>query len=303
MWKFAAYGYHICLMNRISLAGYLGNQLFQLAFAHELQFREPKSKVRMFNFTDKPSKAENFLERLNLNCSHVEYRESPWPAQIQVRVSNKLSMYSMMNHEQIQKISRVINTNESNLQFEEISGSWIWLGYFQNIRLVPNGVRAVVSELKERIGFEFKQIDGLLQSNLEALGKYQVIHVRRNDMKDPENAPFGILQPEFYATHLKANLPIVCTTDDEFAIQDIINLINPELIVGKNDVTPIQAIAIMSKANHLVAANSTMSFWGSLLCAENGGTSIFPIPRTSPAAYFDATDLYPGFQLAQGVFY
>ena len=129
------------------------------------------------------------------------------------------------------------------------------------------------------------------------------MHVRRNDMKEPENAPFGILKPEYYATHLRPNMPIVCTTDDEFSIKDILNIIKPEIILGKNDVTPMQAISIMSKAKHLVAANSTMSFWGSLLCAESGGSSIFPIPRTSPSEYFDATNLYPGFQLVPGVFY
>ena len=290
-------------MNKISLAGYLGNQLFQLAFAHELQHKDPKSRVRMFNFTSKPSKAENFLERLNLNCVHVEYEESPWFAQMQVRMSNKLSMKSFFNQEQIQQISGVINANESKFQIDKVSGSRIWLGYFQNVHLLPHGLGAVVSELNERIEFEFNQINALFHSELHKLGEYQVIHVRRNDMKEPENAPFGILKPDFYATHLKANLPVVVTTDDEFGIQDILNLIKPILVLGKNDVTPMQAISIMSKAKHLVAANSTMSFWGSLLCAENGGSSIFPIPRTSPGGYFDATNLYPGFQLAAGVFY
>ena len=290
-------------MNKISLAGYLGNQLFQLAFAHELQHKDPKSRVRMFNFTSKPSKAENFLERLNLNCVHVEYEESPWFAQMQVRMSNKLSMKSFFNQEQIQQISGVITANESKFQIDKVSGSRIWLGYFQNVHLLPHGLGAVVSELNERIEFEFNQINALFHSELHKLGEYQVIHVRRNDMKEPENAPFGILKPDFYATHLKANLPVVVTTDDEFGIQDILNLIKPILVLGKNDVTPMQAISIMSKAKHLVAANSTMSFWGSLLCAENGGSSIFPIPRTSPGGYFDATNLYPGFQLAAGVFY
>ena len=290
-------------MIKISLAGYLGNQLFQLAFAHELQNKDPKSKVRMFNFTGKPSKAENFLERLNLNCVHVEYKESPWFAQMQVRASNKLSITSSLSQEKIQRITGVINTNETKFQIDKVSSSKIWLGYFQNVRLLPHGLEVVVSELNERIEFEFNQINALIRSELQRLGEYQVIHVRRNDMKEPENAPFGILKPEFYATHLRANLPIVCTTDDQYSIKDILNVIKPEIILGKNDVTPMQAISIMSKAKHLVAANSTMSFWGSLLCAENGGSSIFPIPRTSPSEYFDATNLYPGFQLVPGVFY
>ena len=290
-------------MIKISLAGYLGNQLFQLAFAHELQNKDPKSKVRMFNFTGKPSKAENFLERLNLNCVHVEYKESPWFAQMQVRASNKLSITSSLSQEKIQRITGVINTNETKFQIDKVSSSKIWLGYFQNVRVLPHGLEVVVSELNERIEFEFNQINALIRSELQRLGEYQVIHVRRNDMKEPENAPFGILKPEFYATHLRANLPIVCTTDDQYSIKDILNVIKPEIILGKNDVTPMQAISIMSKAKHLVAANSTMSFWGSLLCAENGGSSIFPIPRTSPSEYFDATNLYPGFQLVPGVFY
>jgi hypothetical protein len=290
-------------MNKISLAGYLGNQLFQLAFAHELQYKVPKSKLRMFNFTSKPSKAENFLERLNLNCVHVEYEESPRLAQMQVRASNKLSMIPYLSQELIQQISGVINTNESKFQIDKVSGSKVWLGYFQNVSLLPHGLGAVVSELNERIEFEYHQINALFHSELTTLRDYQVIHVRRNDMKESENAPFGILKPEFYATHLKANLPVVCTTDDEFAIRDILDVIKPKIVLGKNDVTPIQAISIMSKAKHLVAAISTMSFWGSLLCAENGGSAIFPIPRTSPGAYFDATSLYPGFQLAPGVFY
>jgi len=290
-------------MIKISLAGYLGNQLFQLAFAHELQRKDPKSKVRMFNFTGKPSKAENFLERLNLNCAHVEYEESPWLAQMQVRASNKLSMNSSLSQQKIQQISGVINTNETKFQIDKVSSSKIWLGYFQNVRLLPHGLEAVVSELNERIEFELNHIDALIRSELQKLGEYQVMHVRRNDMKEPENAPFGILKPEYYASHLRPNLPIVCTTDDEFSIKDILNVIKPEIILGKNDVTPMQAISIMSKAKHLVAANSTMSFWGSLLCAESGGSSIFPIPRTSPSEYFDATNLYPGFQLVPGVFY
>lgn len=290
-------------MNKIGLAGYLGNQLFQLAFAHELQYRAPKSKVRMFNFTSKPYKAENFLQRLNLNCVHVEYEESPWFTQMRVRASNKLSMRPYLNQELIQQISGVISTNESNFQIEKISGSRIWLGYFQNLSLLPHGLAADISELIERVEIEFNLINPSYLSKLRALEDYQVIHVRRNDLKLPENAPFGILKPEFYTTHLKANLPVVLTTDDESAIQDILDVIKPKLVLGKNDVSPMQAISIMSRAKHLVAANSTMSFWGSLLCAENGGSSIFPIPRTSPGAYFDAANLYSGFQLVPGVFY
>jgi hypothetical protein len=212
-------------------------------------------------------------------------------------------MKPYLNQGLIQQISGVINTNESKFQIEKVSGSRIWLGYFQNLSLLPHGLTAVVSELNERVEIEFNQINAVHHSELSTLGDYQVIHVRRNDMKELENAPFGILKPEFYAIHLKANLPVVLTTDDEFAIQDILNVIKPILVLGKNDVSPMQAISIMARAKHLVAGNSTMSFWGSLLCAENGGSSIFPIPRTSPGAYFDASSLYPRFQLVPGVFY
>jgi hypothetical protein len=177
------------------------------------------------------------------------------------------------------------------------------LGYFQDVKRISKGIEIVVDELSERLDYFYNSINTEISEKINELGSFQVIHVRRNDLKQKENTPFGILAPDFYISHLEKNLPIVCTTDDEKDIHDIIQRINPDIVVGRNDLTPIQALSLMSKSKKFIGANSTMSFWGALLASRQGGKSIFPIIRTSTPENFDVSSYFSGFNLVEGIYY
>ena len=73
-------------------------------------------------------------------------------------------------------------------------------------------------------------------------------------------------------------LHIVVITDDIDSAGAIIEKLAPDSVVLPDDANAWQCLALMKSADYVVAANSTLSWWGSLLCAKSGGVSYIPDP-------------------------
>lgn len=129
-----------------------------------------------------------------------------------------------------------------------------------------------------------------------------VIHIRRGDFKfRNRNEELGLITLESYRSALREvmdqlDLPfrVFTLTDDPKSL--IAEGIGTEFgsILGPQEVKAWQALKIMAEANFLIASNSTLSWWGSFLCQENGGVAYLPKNHYQRLDTFDAFS-YPGF--------
>jgi hypothetical protein len=92
----------------------------------------------------------------------------------------------------------------------------------------------------------------------------------------PENSGYGLLSLEWYLKYKNLNMQTVIVTDDKASALKLLKNENNYLILGPEDASVFQALSIMSKSSHLVAANSTLSWWGGFLVATQGNSVIYP---------------------------
>jgi hypothetical protein len=114
----------------------------------------------------------------------------------------------------------------------------------------------------------------------------------------PENSGYGLLDADWYLTNSDRTLPTVVVTDDKNTSQDLIAAIGECLVLGPDEADPVQALAIMANSNHLVAANSTLSWWGGFMVAKRGYSVVYPFTETE--AHRDINS--PLFILRDGTF-
>jgi hypothetical protein len=145
----------------------------------------------------------------------------------------------------------------------------------------------VVPELKAAVYFNTNQIK---KEIVENLGTFQVLHIRRGDFLY-KNSKFPTLALNYYLRNITPDLNLVIITDDIDSSKTMINFIKPNFIFGPADFNEIECLYLMSKANIVIAANSTFSFWGGVLCQSNGGRTIYPSMDTSNGRNLH----YPGF--------
>jgi hypothetical protein len=266
------------------MSGRLGNQLFSWAFAHQLSVCDQRVVLISQNM-------EPELSQLLDNCAHVEVET------ISPLVSFKLKLFfKLTNKFKILKLftSRVFRvTCEPDLI--NISNSEDYCGFFQKYEYVKNSQEIIFKELMASV----QQID-LPPAFLEWRNgrSYQCWHIRRGDYLLPENAGYGLLSLEWYLKHKELNLPTVIVTDDKVSALKLIKTENSYLILGPEDASVFQALSIMSKSSHLVAANSTLSWWGGFLVSIQGHSVIYPTSEIEKHRDINS----PLFDLKPGVY-
>jgi hypothetical protein len=174
-----------------------------------------------------------------------------------------------------------------------ISQSLDYCGFFQKYEYVLNSQEIIFEELMESV----QHID-LPSKFLEWQNDqiYECWHIRRGDYLLPENSGYGLLSLEWYLSHQNSSLPTVIVTDDKPGAFKLISSVNNYLILGSEDASVFQALSIMSKASHLVAANSTLSWWGGFLVAMQGNSVTYPISEIEKHRNINSSlfDLQPG---------
>ena len=96
---------------------------------------------------------------------------------------------------------------------------------------------------------------------------------------------------------------IVLVTDSPDEVSELAAELNISSIYGPDRLGSMETLALMSRAKFVIGSNSTFSWWGSVLCCLNGGTSTLPnrwfrsqkLPMTS-APGFDLIFTEPTWQ-------
>jgi hypothetical protein len=101
----------------------------------------------------------------------------------------------------------------------------------------------------------------------------------------------------------KSNLLRIVVTDDLVGARKTLCNLDIDLWFGPQDLNAVQALTLMSRANRLVTANSTLSWWAGFLAVQDGNTVEIPDPffKSSNLHAGDAFH-FPEFKLRDSVF-
>ena len=154
----------------------------------------------------------------------------------------------------------------------------VFIGFWQHWKYVQLTESFFLDELIKFMNFKIRV------ENLVPFGsKYLVVHVRRGDyLRRGNGDTFGVIKPDSYRKLIAeikehyVDLDVLTLTDDEF-LQDNVEY-GKEFgrIITASDCSPWQALKIMSEADIMIAANSTLSWWGAVLSLKNGGKGYIP---------------------------
>jgi hypothetical protein len=246
--------------------GGLGNQLFVYAYAHELSIRTNR-KVSILTNWHKGNPARPFgLNKLSLYCGH------------RINLAENFLLYKIFNSfSRIQsrlgiRGSRILKSigmfQEPILPTsQEMMSKAIFVeGYFQNFENFRN-IEQIVIELKNFI----ETIEIVLPDDFSAG------HLRRGDyIGEVDN--FGLLDPKYYETLVGGNGNILICTDDRTLAMKYWGSFPRLTVLGPDELTPWEVVAVLSKSTELYIANSSLSWWAGMVQMNKGGKTYIPQP-------------------------
>ena len=280
--------------------GGLGNQLFQWAHMHFIGNRI--SQVPIIWKDQNPRQDRPFeLQKLLENCRHFSYVSSindginPYLR----KIGKVLGLGKFFGYEVV-KEAREFGFGDLSV---ELSKKSLVQGYFQNWQYVEDVWDVIGDELNSHISkVRLPFINNVSRPII-------IVHIRRGDLK-LQSTSIGLLHFDYYLNclndirrELGTSPHVVIITDDPDSASLVINAVNPDQILSPGDATAWQCLALMKSANYVVAANSTLSWWGSYLCLKSGGKTLIPRPwfkdfTPNVGSSFE----HPGFKIIQSRF-
>jgi hypothetical protein len=272
-------------LKRVVASHGLGNQLFQFCFAHYLIHSD--NQVRFENNPIWSPGLEYSLQGLKQQCVHLDFRKNPsishssilgralYRLNFAIPIANTLLKnykYSHFLENPSDYFTYGSVPNFSNNEQISYTGFWIHWAY------VYSQVQSAVIDIQKHIKEEVKLVE-----NFTGTGKNMVVHIRRGDFLERGNdLTFGIIAPQSYRDIIR----LIRRTFPEinvFTLTNDFHLVNNSLydgdfgkILSPVQCDPWQALKLMSQADIVISANSTLSWWGAVLASLNGGTGYIP---------------------------
>lgn len=284
---------------RVFLAGGLGNQLFQYAFAHFLTkyISEPSELINLNTRGGLPH-TKQIIDIRAFGCSHCQQTQNWGRARLNSFINPWLDT-SIPNF----IWGKTLNLKRTPFEFlgqtEKMREYSSFVGYFQNKEYILASEELFTSELTHMVVKKMPTLRYLPQ-NLE------ILHIRQGDTKTAKNLQrAGVLSGHYYESILKkkAHMFRIVVTDDLRGAQETLANLDIDLWLGPEDLSAQEALALMSRAERLITANSTLSWWAGFLAVKNQKEVIIPEP------FFKSKDLqageafhYPYFKLQESVF-
>ncbi len=259
--------------------GGLGNQLFIWNLAHNLENKYECKVDIIFPKSGSDRVCEIF--RLVDLCNH----------RIEVRQSNSLNYAFAFFDRIIRKsprigkiISEIFSIAQTKLPSEELSYSSkpprFVKGYFQSPALVEETLELYREELLFATKISVKNSE---YSNLEMI-KMKMLHIRRGDFI-VNKATVGLLSIEYFSKMIKEGENVIIFTDAKKDDPEVVDSFPNSLIFGSDSMDAWTSFSLLSHAGHLIASNSTFSWWAGIICIMRGGTVVAPNPWTKTNVY------------------
>jgi hypothetical protein len=261
---------------KIFIHGGLGNQLFQLAYAHLSQ-----DSIYIYPDTNARSDRKFDLEPVIKNCPHI-IKEINLPRKL-LELRRKLSMSSkFIALPKISSILRRIKNESQNFSFHSrgLNNKFLNVGYFQHWKYIDGAFCNFGDEILQSL----KKIQlpyGIDINYSQSI----VVHLRLGDYLSIHKETLGVLDSKYIFNNIQEinvsnNFHVIFLTDDLVAAENLVTetKLNSYSIYGPSKLTAWQTLRVMSEAKFLIAANSTLSWWGSYLASKRGGICLLPSP-------------------------
>ena len=252
------------------LSGRLGNQLFQLAFAHKLAINY-SSKVTLFFDSSHANgfKGDDLYSHLE-TCDHIEAIERKDLVGLVIKGLDKASTLNEPLSLLLEKKLKFLRTKDSYLIPDLPNNAPnIVTGFFINSRNVEEVEGVIYPEI-------LKLLDQV-EVPRDLPGTYQYIHIRRGDYVTTDST-YGLIGTSHYKRFISNELPLVIGTDDVESAASVIDDLHPDFVYSSSDSTAWQALKMMAMADSLVLANSTLSWWGGFVASNRGKLVYSPTP-------------------------
>ena len=252
-------------MIHLQLAGRLGNQLFQWAAA--LNIQKAYGAVTLVFDDYHQSNPSPILSKL------VQ-------GQIEIRKNNLLGRVLQVEDRFFSDSSilkKLIKTDiDPYCTLGEIpKKTRVLRGFYQNWENVIKSERVIADTLNRTVEQWISDSPQLRNLSTE-LDSFCAMHVRQGDF---ENTEFGLLSSDFYKTHRPhSTRPVVVFTDQDDLPEEYKSAINADYIFSPKNLSSEDSFALMSRAQELVMANSTFSWWAGFIALQNQQKVIIPDP-------------------------
>jgi hypothetical protein len=279
----------------------LGNQLFQFAFAHFLQTKTSR-KVQMY----RPKVSGNSLRPLELSgilelCTHL----APEEIYDHRNPFHRLATITKFRNFPYHFFGQPTPFYETE-EFTFLSTSFEFLqdqnyklfGFWQHHKYVSTVATSVLSELE----LQMNTIKMKKETNLQANNVGAVMHFRRGDTTRSDlKYSLGSLDLDYYANALETlgvePRDCLILTDDEMAAQEMARKLGIRKIFGPSSTNAWETLKIMTEADTLVMANSSLSWWGGYVCSSRNKKVVKPDRWFRNLETFNAFDLPNSIEL------
>jgi hypothetical protein len=284
--------------------GGLGNQLFQLAFAHYVAANSD-SKVMFNNLSKSVRKTKNGFPELNI-YQHTfdldDYNTTLFSKFVRkligllIRInfsgesnkfhkSLKLFIIFVLNIcISIRKSSFYSVFISDNIGFTEwlpTKQSQLCIGYFQTFRYMQS---QLIKEKMFYLKLADEETDISVYRNLSEIEHPLLVHIRLDDYRN--ESKIGTLAPDYYAKAINYQMgksiykKIWVFSDEisffkEYIPQEYLNQVRLIDHVGTNSASLLE---VMRMCHGYVIANSTLSWWGAFLSYSKNCTVVYPEP-------------------------
>lgn len=254
------------------IAGGLGNQLFMWVGAHALA--EQNSRLVSLFYSKETAKDESRyigISKCLEKCTHGISAKQDNLSILQIKLRDKFFMHDLVQENNYSKKTFGVLDIPDNMTDLNAGRARIIRGYFQNSSLVSEYKEVVKNEIMKPLNDSFI---ALSRSKRIFPDSYQCLHIRRGDRKFHAQT-HGNLSYKYYQRGLSKRLPIIIVTDDDSIIDDLKNSFRAHLVFG-TELNPWETLAVMGNSSRLIAANSTLSWWGGYVSLDNNAEVIFP---------------------------
>jgi len=251
------------------LAGRLGNQLFQFAFAHQLSLRFNK---KITFFVDKYHHVLDYQWGIATQmgyCQHVIQLVRSDNRGLLLKASD--GCFSR-NRPLFEVLNRLMGITRSMDAFDcpamPNKPPSLITGFYSNAASIE-GSPIFLKELEDYLSRSINIKRIITDAN------YEILHIRGTDMK---NSIYGTLNREYYLRVPRSELPQYVVTDDKCHAEFVTKHLKVSGVLTPEDVNPWEAIALMRNSKKVFVSNSTLAWWGGYLCLKNGGEAVLPKP-------------------------
>ena len=281
--------------SRVILNGGVGNQLWQLAFAHKLIKARPVELLKIEKMKSEQNvhleSGAKVVAKIVSNCAH----------NLRFKTKDFQNLISKGKYVPESRFSRIFGraiVDSRRLDYRDfnkinISSPYTHLGFYQSLKFLQDEVQTILDELE--LLFLERPIPRIFKNTRD----YAVIHIRGGDYYSAKHVNiFGVLADQYYM-HLVEELKsqgfkkIFVLTDDSLRARMRLEKINKLELEFVPKLDEISTLHIMSNAKVMCTANSSFSWWGGMLAARRGGKTFVPFPWfVSDTITSSATDPY-----------